>query len=184
MDIVSRLKDFISYLQLTNSQFADSCRIPRPSLSQLLNGRNKKVSDEIVAKIHEAFPQLSVLWLLFGEGGMVNDGNIQFSEPQNIGLFTSTDAQHSNNQNIDQSQTVSISNTTFSSEKFPPADSSIFDENSVNLSSAHQPSDSVISGTPISGHQTSIKLNPSTGKRITNIVVFYDDNSFQSFSPS
>ena len=34
--------------QLTNSQFADKCRIPRPTLSQILNGRNKKISEEII----------------------------------------------------------------------------------------------------------------------------------------
>ena len=54
MDIVSRLKTFINYLGIPVTQFADNCRIPRPTLSQLLNGRNKKVSDELIGKIHDS----------------------------------------------------------------------------------------------------------------------------------
>lgn len=34
MDIVSRLKEFINYLAIPVTQFADTCKIPRPSLSQ------------------------------------------------------------------------------------------------------------------------------------------------------
>jgi predicted XRE-type DNA-binding protein len=45
MDIISRLKLFLEQNGISNSQFADTCGIPRPTLSQLLNGRNKKVSD-------------------------------------------------------------------------------------------------------------------------------------------
>lgn len=60
MDIVTRLRQFMEYRQIPISQFADTCNIPRPTLSQLLNGRNKKVSDELITKIHDAYPSLSV----------------------------------------------------------------------------------------------------------------------------
>ena len=50
MDIVSRLKQFLQQNGIANSLFADTCDIPRPTLSQLLNGRNKKVSDEVIAQ--------------------------------------------------------------------------------------------------------------------------------------
>lgn len=65
---------------MANSQFADKADVPRPSLSQILNGRNKKISNEFITKLHDAFPSLNVLWLLFGDGDMVNDKNIQFSD--------------------------------------------------------------------------------------------------------
>ena len=83
MDISSRLKEFLDYTGMQSTQFADSCGIPRPSFSQLLRGRNKKVSDEVITKIHESFPQLSILWLMFGEGNMVTSSNIEISEPEN-----------------------------------------------------------------------------------------------------
>lgn len=64
MDIVNRLKLFMDSESIGSTQFADACKIPRPTLSQILSGRNKKISDEVISKIHEAYPRLSVLWLL------------------------------------------------------------------------------------------------------------------------
>jgi predicted transcriptional regulator len=53
MDIVTRLKQFMDYTQLPSSQFADQAQIPRPTLSQIMNGRNKKISNELITKLHE-----------------------------------------------------------------------------------------------------------------------------------
>lgn len=80
MDILSRLIKFRDYTEMSNSQFADHARIPRPTLSQFLNGRNKRLSDELATKLHEAFPNLNMMWLLFGEGSMLVDSNIEISE--------------------------------------------------------------------------------------------------------
>lgn len=66
-----RLKHFLEFTGMTPSQFADACGIARPTFSQLLSGRNKKLSDQVVAPIHKRFPQLSVIWLMFGEGEML-----------------------------------------------------------------------------------------------------------------
>ena len=105
MDIVSRLKKFITYAKVPVTQFADNCNIARPTLSQLLNGRNKKVSDELISKIHEAYPTLSVLWLMFGEGDMLTDKNIETSQPQNDAIFSFDDTQSAK----DEEYTTSIS---------------------------------------------------------------------------
>ncbi len=83
MDLVSRLKHYLDSRQISVTQFADECAIPRPTGSQLLAGRNKKVSDEIISKIHTAYPDLNIVWLMFGEGNMVTNANIEISEPQN-----------------------------------------------------------------------------------------------------
>lgn len=66
-----RLKLFMDAVGLSSSQLADRCGIPRPSLSAILSGRNKKISDTLIGQIHAVFPQLSVLWLMFGEGDML-----------------------------------------------------------------------------------------------------------------
>lgn len=74
MDFVSRLKLYLETRRISVTQFADECRIPRPTASQLLAGRNKKVSDEMIGKIHQCYPDVSVVWLMFGEGDMLNPG--------------------------------------------------------------------------------------------------------------
>ena len=75
MDLVDRLNFFIKSEGISPSVLADSCDIPRPTVSQLLNGRNKKISDDIIGRIHKVFPKLSILWLMFGEGEMTQKGN-------------------------------------------------------------------------------------------------------------
>lgn len=67
MDINNRLKRFIQSTGLSDGQFADKAGIPRPSLSQILSGRNKKISHELISKLHYTFPGLNILWLMFGD---------------------------------------------------------------------------------------------------------------------
>lgn len=100
MDLVNRLKYFLEENKIAISQFADNCRIPRPTLSQILNGRNKKISDELISKIHEAYPDLSVLWLMFGEGSMVTSANTRTSEAENPPTDGRSDIQHIDSNHI------------------------------------------------------------------------------------
>lgn len=184
MDIVSRLKTFISYLNIPVTQFADSCNIPRPTLSQLLNGRNKKVSDELIGKIHETYPSLSVLWLMFGEGDMLHSGNIEISEPQTGSIFDF----NNNEQAIDDQSTPSIDfNKNFSnsgSEKFDTPSSlhsrhaeSEYDEINNGSANKTEPKE------PTAPSNT-ITFSADNRKKIVNIIVYYNDNSFESFVPN
>ena len=93
MNIIQRLNIFMESTGLTVSQFADKLAVPRPSMSQLLNGRNKKVSNEIIEKLHVVFPTLNVSWLLFGEGDMENAANTQFSSAQKTLNFVDDETQ-------------------------------------------------------------------------------------------
>lgn len=158
MDFVSRLKRYIECKNLQNSQVADMAGIPRPTLSQLLTGRNKKVSNELIEKLHQAFPSLNVLWLLFGDGPMEVGGNIEFSEPQNepeSDLFSSQISE----------------NTAFYDT--PQADK----DNAAETDQKNE-----------SRHLTSIQLgdgsNLSPERRVQSIMVFYSDNSFEVFEPA
>ena len=60
MDIVARLNSFINQLGMPITQVADSCGIPRPSMTQLLKGRNQKISDDVLRKLHVRFPRLNI----------------------------------------------------------------------------------------------------------------------------
>ncbi|MCH5219491.1 MAG: hypothetical protein J1F20_02885 [Muribaculaceae bacterium] len=75
MDIIERLNSFVRWTGLSSGQFADTIGVPRPSLSQILNGRNKKISNDFIDRLHRSFPQLNVSWLLFGEGTMTVSDN-------------------------------------------------------------------------------------------------------------
>lgn len=190
MDIASRIKFYMNSLEIGSSQFADTCQIPRPTLSQILNGRNKKISDEIIGKIHEAYPQLSVLWLMFGEGEMLADTNTQISEPQTgsvidfemeqvpaIEHFIGNDRPNTSDRDLaTEKNEVSTPSVMANAGKhiLPKTASPIVDDVSNSDESNFA-----------STQQTTISLSKSDGsKRIVSIMVFYDDNSFESFSPT
>lgn len=193
MDIVARLKEFINYLAIPVTQFADNCKIPRPSLSQLLNGRNKKVSDEFIGKIHDAYPQLSVLWLMFGEGTMLFSSNTKTSElqttpklnfsfpdpPTTEPISSTIDFEQDysdpeSEKNVELS--VPISPTTVERTDSPSSVGKSIDMSTPPETDTTPPRNNAASPT--------ISFNPTGGKSIVNIIVYYSDNSFESFGPS
>lgn len=177
MDIVSRLKRYMDYQQIAISQFADTCSIPRPTISQILNGRNKKISDELIGKIHSAFPDLSVVWLMFGEGDMLSGANIKTSEAQKDSKLTFDDSQISEHEIFQTEQ-----------ELFPEI-SEIYAkknelENPTHITS-YSPTEAAAKGNlPPANIANALSGKTEPSKKITSIVVFYADNTFQTFTPS
>lgn len=208
MDIVSRLKQYLDVCQVSVTQFADACGIPRPSVSQLLNGRNKKVSDEVISKIHAAYPDLSMMWLMFGEGNMETDSNIKTSEAQIDRNPPIQNQYKPDSQAPAQRIDFTESNREIKPEIFFEDSRGDFDNSGSNeftfepapaenpfpwpSSTPAQPapprqqplSDTTPQSIPPSeSKQQSITLNPGKGKRVVSIIVYYDDNSFEPFIP-
>lgn len=167
--MVERLKFYIESQGMIASQFADAIGMPRSSFSQLLTGRNKSISDATIGKIHAAFPKLSISWLLFGEGEMLTDANT---------------SQH----------------TT----PTPQPQLSIFDENAIFAADAeddakYDEENAPIDITQLGGigeHPTQVsdynlpiyRINTTKNeekhhKKITKIMVFYNDNTYATFLP-
>lgn len=168
-----RLKHFMTVSELTPSVFADNCGIPRPTLSQLLNGRNKKISDVLVGMIHKAYPRLSVLWLLFGEGEMlvseVSRDTSVMSGPEDFEFSLEFGGENS------KFADGYTRNPEFSKE------------NTVSMR-GKRPYDSYMSdvygsknGDFLVKNRASVSEKPRSVVRIT---VFYDDNSYETFEPS
>lgn len=181
MDIVDRLIAFRDYTGFSNSQFADKAGIPRPTLSQFLNGRNKRLSDDLTSKLHSAYPNLNVLWLLFGEGDMLVDPNIQFSETSET-----LESENSAAQIPDSQPSGSLENAP----SLPLDDEVIQESESENHSQQVPP--------PSNTHNSSTEgvfpmfnttqmvstVQNDPQKKIQSIMVFYNDNSFEIFTPN
>ena len=174
MDIVSRLKKFLEQAGISNSQFADTCVIPRPTLSQLLNGRNKKVSDEVIAKIHRAYPTLNIMWLLFGDGEMIMGADDAISDTDKMTATTP-----SSEGRVDELGQRAIS----------------FDEDDTSgYRPVNRPSQRVVTPTSVNEAIQSIMRSSTAGRmprgaaspdarRVVNIMVFYNDGRFEEFVP-
>lgn len=174
-NIARRLKLFMDHHELTNSQFADSCGIPRPNLSQLLSGRNKKVSDVVIAQIHNTYPELSVLWLLFGEGQMINETkkdnfveknseshNTSKSVPNNLDLFSDIPDGTSE---INKEENLNPVKVTPSNTQLNVNKTDIALPNAVELIKQID----------------KLKKNP---RKVLQIMVYYDDSTFETFYPN
>jgi len=170
--VTSRLKQFIEHCGLSNSQFADKAGIPRPTLSQLIHGRNKSVNDLLLRKLYENFPDLNISWLLFGVGNMTGNSNMQFSEAQNSGNSGSITSHKSE---------IQEEKNFFSQIPSTPAEHSkhFFESDNTDLG--------VLGAfaADLSETQTEIPKLPSPppGKKIKSIIVLYTDSSFEVFSP-
>ena len=68
--MVERIRTLLESRQLTPTQFADAIGVARPIVSHILSGRNKP-SLEVVQRILAALPDLSMAWLLNGNGPML-----------------------------------------------------------------------------------------------------------------
>ncbi|MCC2546317.1 helix-turn-helix domain-containing protein [Hymenobacter sp. BT175] len=78
--MVERIREILQARQLTPTQFADTIGVARPIVSHILSGRNKP-SLEVVQKIIGAFPDLSLPWLLNGQGTM-DAGSPALAQPE------------------------------------------------------------------------------------------------------
>lgn len=157
--IAVRLKDFMESQGISYSQFADACRIPRPSLSQILSGRNKKVSDVILRQIHAAFPSLSMLWLVFGEGSMNANASADHSSEG-----APAHHYHAKEEADTTAYDSLFSASSGSAEVVPPEfrDAKRYSGTSFSAAAANR-------GEP---------------RKVVSITVFYDDNSYETFVPS
>ena len=177
MDIVSRLKMFLEQAGISNSQFADTCDIPRPTLSQLLNGRNKKVSDEVIGKIHRAYPTLNVMWLMFGDGEMLLNG----SDPMSASDDLSGGVRHHNNESrIEDNGQRAISFDEDDSSGYRPV--SRPSQRMATPTSVNEAIQSIMMRSSTAGRMPRGAASPDA-RRVLNIMVFYSDGRFEQFVP-
>lgn len=181
MELVDRLKIYMEHIGLPISQFADTAQIPRPTLSQILSGRNRKISNELLEKLHSAFPRLNVSWLLFGDGEMEINGIPQIvpQAPQPAEQ-PKDQPQSSSYQTFNPS---SLFNGILNNPKPAETEQHPHPNTQASQQTVTQIFQSSKAPRPAST-ENNISLTPDLSKKIQNIIVFYNDNSFEIFSPS
>ncbi|WP_071843703.1 helix-turn-helix domain-containing protein [Hymenobacter sp. DG25A] len=187
--MVERIRTLLATRQLTPTQFADAIGVGRPIISHILSGRNKP-SLEVVQKILTAFPDLSVSWLLSGQGEMQS-----LPTPPNPYTEPKTEQKTVVKERL---------------PKRPQPRPSLFEEEQPVVSSsaapiaARQPAPETVplsAATPVA---TSFPVTPlpttqaphvpenastflsslaEPGKAIRRIVIFYQDGTFSAYQP-
>ncbi len=201
-NIAIRLKFLISELGINSSVFADNCGISRATLSQLLTGRNKKISDILIGQIHKAYPNLSILWLLFNEGNMWvgdsdgstnNDGSGSSegtgSTPESLGVSQQLSGiRGSDDPDGRFSQTPNTKNPS-DILKFPEdgrQTNKYSEEKSLNpIENGYQniSTQQISSYANTAGLISEIENLRSKIKKVVQITIYYDDSTFETFYP-
>lgn len=177
--IIQRLRQYIATTGLSSTQFADRASIPRPTFSQMLNGRNKSINNQVLSKLNDNFPELNILWLLFGQGDMRVNANFKSSEPQNALFSDENSAEEARLQDFTEPETPLENRPLFSANQAHEG------QNDTETPSAGIWHASVLCSPPDEkGPEREKTISIETNKRITSIIVLYSDNSFETFNPA
>lgn len=154
----TRFEQFLAAENISQSQFADTIKVARASVSHILAGRNKPGWDFLYS-MSKHYPNLNIEWLLNGTGKMYKSMNVPAPEP------------------VRQEETLP---PDLFSQLEPPA-AEVKPQVTPRESEIRPESVRALADTlPTNGNDSpSEPMQVIDNKRkIAKIVVFYDDNTF------
>jgi transcriptional regulator with XRE-family HTH domain len=159
MDTKDRIKHLMEVEHMTQQEFADFLQQSPATLSSIFNGRTRptmNVVDSIKAKI----PDISLEWLLYGQGDMYRSHPERVSEQEKAGAVSPQEA----TLNFDVPSS----------------------EDRQQAISAPQPTNfqQGVRNTPSNSAREEIKIFDKQPRRVTEIRVYYDDRTYETFVPS
>ena len=150
-----RIKQLMESQHMTQQIFSDFIGISSASLSSIFNERTRPTLATVEA-IRKKFPTISLDWLMYGTGPMFLD---DVPVPQNV--------------STSGSPSVSEAKLDFSTDSLPPSRQG-GSTPSVYEGVAHTPNNIV---------RSELKYVDKPKRNITEIRVFFDDQTYESFVP-
>ena len=147
-----RIEKIMNHYSISASSFADAMGVGRSSISHILSGRNKPSLD-FVMRIIDAYPEVSLQWLLYNEGTFPLSSNIKISEASVPS--SSTPSENAAAQEIEQ-------------DLFSNSDDVLENENEESTTETKE---------------TPLLQKTENDERIDKIVIFYKDGTFLSYTP-
>lgn len=191
-----RILQLLDLEQLTPSKFADIIGVQRSSVSHVISGRNNP-SFDFIQKTLKAFPGLNAEWLILGKGTMYEQmgrrgtGTL-FDEGRGEGTSTRTEMDASVEELENQDETKAgvafeKNKSQVEARRLSEAEEGTTDLQ-VEQSGTEGPGLSAVAS--VSGKPgKSVKERPdlteeAARKRISRVILLYEDDTFTSFDPS
>ncbi len=200
-----RIEYLMNTYKLTPSQFADKTGIQRASVSHILADRNKP-SLEVFLKIHRAFPDIALNWLVADEGeppaAVEETAVAEEMDAASVGIRED----NKDNQEESMQQQQCVATTLFPSfmEELPlPSQNTAGSASnrerqkseSKSKESLYTPAvgDTSVkqeerrengvpfSDAPSADETLSLKMASDSNKRIREIKIFYDNGTYETF---
>jgi transcriptional regulator with XRE-family HTH domain len=191
MDEKTRIEKIMQYEAMTSGQFALEIGIQNSTLSHILNNRNNPSLD-VMKKILNRFPSINADWLILGQGSMFR----QELNSQMPTLFSFEDENNSLSGNS-SNNLIENSEHTFSSKEHDTARITpertavpISKKNETDLIKEKRGGNSgEIKQTfsdqtfKIQDENVHLKIEAplNVEKKVTKIILYYTDNTFQEF---
>lgn len=176
----TRLKQFLTAENISQSQFADTLGVARASISHILSGRNKPGFD-FLASLARHYPSLNLTWLITGRGRMY--GNSQQPAETYFAVTSAASAPQ------DELTDDAISPSEDENDLFADLSPEISDSRGTtegwpagNAPAGRRQEAGVVrtgsgaAGTRERGPQ---EYAAPAARRISRVVVFFDDNTYQ-----
>lgn len=144
--------------QMTQREFAQALGISPSSLSSIFNGHTSPTNNTVQA-IHRHFPEISITWLMFGEGEMLVNSDLPAGKSDEQKATAADGIAHSDN--LHESEPVMVSGADGFTAKAGYSDPA--GQQQVII-------------------RETVKYIDKPQRRITEIHVFYDDGTFETFS--
>ena len=158
-NVKGRIMEIMRREGLTAAAFTDAINVAQATISQILRGRNMP-STEVLFRLHKRYPDIDLNWLLTGEGSM--SANEPTLSPADAASATESDA-----------------------NAYP-----LFAENRENApyrpNEAENRKEMALGRdnmTPKEVVRQEIIYKERPPRRITEIRIFFDDNTYETFKP-
>lgn len=177
-DMKDRIKKLMENQHMTQKIFAQFTGISEGTLSGIFNGRTRPTL-QIVENIHQHFPKISINWLMFGTGPMYVSNSPTAGDNAQQSDFADGDA--------------SADDTIATGASLSDDGHSVENPASVGAApGSQQPSlfgqengkggQSARSAT-FQAEKVIVKYVDKPQRKITEIRIFYDDQTWESFAP-
>lgn len=182
MDVKDRIKKIIEMEDISQAEFSRITGINTSTLSHVLTGRNNP-SMEVVNKILSAYTRYSSHWLINGEGHPLRDSQ---ESMDNNSLSPLND--YPNNKVFTSHKSLFEEHLetplTGEEEKYINA-SQIQQDSSADVDASHHNPNAIqrigLSESPSKSYSEQKMVPPKAS--VKRIIVYYDDNTFESFIP-
>lgn len=194
--MVDRIKQVLEYSQMSTSAFADKIDISRSSLTHIFTGRNQPSLD-VAKKILLAFPEISTEWLIMGMGNMLQSVQPQPSKPAaqatsevspntleqaQFDLFAEASEPSAHEEISSPLDADSVKDV--GSEEVNASLSSVVEPEVVQKSQTRAKARTSETNISVRESKRDRNFNSRGDKKIVQIVFFYEDKSFEIYTPS
>lgn len=184
-EVKDRIRMIMEREKLTAGAFAENIGVAQATISQILRGRNKYPSTDVILRLHQRYPDISLEWLLTGHENIKGDSDRHastdgnFVEQENMSMDGNPNGLEKTDGNLETGDLPcrNFNYPLFAEKGLESDERTEVSENRKDLG-FERPQNAP---KEIIRQEIIYKEKPS--RKITEIRIFFDDNTYETFRP-